>query len=75
MENCIICMTERIVRGGGTLYQMTHAGVFRLSYSQSARLLFPFPICSTVLNTKRVENAVFQSLDIFSVMVHAIETQ
>ena len=29
----------------------------------------------TVLNTKRVENAVFQSLDIFSVMVHAIETQ
>ena len=33
-------------------------------------------ICTyTVLNTKRVENAVFQSLDIFSVMVHAIETQ
>ena len=29
----------------------------------------------TVLNTKRVEYAVFQSLDIFSVMVHAIETQ
>ena len=29
----------------------------------------------TVLNTKRVENVVFQSLDIFSVMVHAIETQ
>ena len=29
----------------------------------------------TVLNTKRVENAVFQSLDIFSVIVHASETQ
>ena len=29
---------------------------------------------TTVLNTKRVEY-VFQSLDIFSVMVHAIETQ
>ena len=28
----------------------------------------------TVLNTKRVENAVFQFLAIFSVMVHAIET-
>ena len=29
---------------------------------------------NTVLNTKRVEN-IFQSLDIFSVMVHAIEIQ
>ena len=29
----------------------------------------------TVLSTKRVENVVFQSSDIFSVMVHAIETQ
>ena len=29
----------------------------------------------TVLSTKRVDNAVFQSLEIFSVMVHAIETQ
>ena len=30
---------------------------------------------ATVLNTKRVENVIFQSLDIFSVMVHAVETQ
>ena len=29
----------------------------------------------TVLSTKRVEWVVFQSFDIFSVMVHAIETQ
>ena len=36
-----------------------------------ARLAFAI----VVLNTKRVENALVQSLDIFSVMVHAIETQ
>ena len=29
----------------------------------------------TVLSTKRVEWVVFQSFDIFSVMVHAIETK
>ena len=30
---------------------------------------------ATVLSTKRVEWVVFQSFDIFSVMVHAIETK
>ena len=37
--------------------------------------LYKYIHVRTVLNTKRVENAVFQSLNIFSVMVHAIETQ
>ena len=30
---------------------------------------------STVLSTKRVESVDFQSFDIFSVIVHAIETK
>ena len=47
------------------------------SYAGYETICIVYTCLYTVLSTKRVGNAVFQSLDIFSVMVHvhAIETQ
>ena len=59
---------HRTFEAGGTFM---HPNVCRAYFSCNC---FSLPT-STVLNTKRVENVVFQSLDILSVMVHAVETQ